>query len=463
VVNDSNIKNDMVKASITSEFASKSPSRNTKLIFSVTITMVVMLMGMFLYQGIKYLLFPELSLIQSNIITIIFSTTIATVASYFILRHRWQIEEALRKSETKYRIVAENTNAWEFWLSPEGKVLYSSPSCKRITGYDSEQFLADPGFLDRIIHPEDSSLFSEHRNETGAKGVSHEIELRITHADGTGRWISHVCQPVFDEGGHFLGRRGSNRDITLRKQAEEGLKQISEELKRSNIALQQFAFIASHDLQEPLRGIESFVKVLEKRYKGKFDEKADEYIHYIIEDVKRMQMLIKDLLEYSRISAKDKVFSPVNCSVALEQALHNLRSVIDESCAAVTYDFLPDVMGDEVQLIRVFQNLIGNAVKFRSPEPLRIHVSARREGDEWIFSVRDNGIGIDPTQAKRIFDIFQRLHTREEYEGTGIGLAICKRIVERHGGRIWVESEPGQGATFYFTISERRLSPADYS
>ena len=240
------------------------------------------------------------------------------------------------------------------------------------------------------------------------------------------------------------------------KKAEEELKQLSEELKRSNEDLKRFASAASHDLQEPLRGIEGFIKLLEKRYKGKLDEKADEYIDYVVDDVKRMQMLIKDLLEYSRVSAKGKVFSPANCSVVIEKALSNLRSAIEESGAKVTYDLLPTVMGDDAQLIRLFQNLIGNAIKFRSLEPLKIHVSAKSEGDEWIFSVRDTGIGIDPKQAERIFVIFQRLHTRQEYPGSGIGLAICKRIVERHGGRIWVDSKPGTGATFYFTIPERQ-------
>jgi light-regulated signal transduction histidine kinase (bacteriophytochrome) len=167
-----------------------------------------------------------------------------------------------------------------------------------------------------------------------------------------------------------------------------------------------------------------------------------------------MQILIKDLLEYSMVSVKGKVLRPVNCSVALEQALNNLRSAIEESGAGVTYDLLPTIIGDEAQLSRLFQNLIGNAIKFQGKGPSKIHISAHREENEWIFSIRDSGIGIDPEQAKRIFAIFQRLHSRQEYPGTGVGLAICKRIVERHGGRIWVESEPGKGATFYFTIPD---------
>jgi PAS domain S-box-containing protein len=246
-----------------------------------------------------------------------------------------------------------------------------------------------------------------------------------------------------------------------RKQAEEALHQVADELKRSNEDLKQFASAASHDLQEPLRGIESFIRLLEKRYKGKLDQKADEYIDYVVNDVGRMQMLIKDLLEYSRISVKEKVVSPVNCSVVLEQALSNLRSAIEESSAEVTYDLLPAVMGDEAQLSRLFQNLIGNAIKFRSKEPLKVHISADREENAWIFAVRDNSIGIDPKQAERIFLIFQRLHSRHEYPGTGVGLAVCKKIVERHEGRIWIESEPEKGATFFFTIPNRQGNLSD--
>jgi light-regulated signal transduction histidine kinase (bacteriophytochrome) len=201
-----------------------------------------------------------------------------------------------------------------------------------------------------------------------------------------------------------------------------------------------------------LRGIAGFAGLLEKRYKGKFDKKADEFIEYIIDDVKRMQTLIKDLLEYSRIETKSKIFRVTNCAVVLEEALSNLRSAIEETKAQVTYDLLPTVMADASQLKRLFQNLIGNAIKFRSGETPKIHISARQEGNEWLFSIQDNGIGIDPQYSTRIFVIFQRLHARHEYQGTGVGLAICKKIVERHGGRIWAESEPGKGATFYFTL-----------
>jgi signal transduction histidine kinase len=242
------------------------------------------------------------------------------------------------------------------------------------------------------------------------------------------------------------------REITERKRAEEELKQMADELARSNADLKQFAFIASHDLQEPLHIIAGYLKLLARRYKGKLDANADDFMDGAIDGVKRMQMLIKNLLAYSQVGSKGKDFKPADCSLVVGLAIANLQRAIEESGAVVTYDDFPTIMADFSQLSRLFQNLIGNAIKFRNKEIPKVHVSAERKENEWVFSVRDNGIGIDPQYAKRVFDIFQRLHGRGEYPGTGIGLAICKRIVERHGGRIWVESKPGNGSTFYFTI-----------
>jgi signal transduction histidine kinase len=269
-----------------------------------------------------------------------------------------------------------------------------------------------------------------------------------------GRFFERYSRPQ-KIGEKSVGRVWSFRDVTKRKRAEEALKKTAEKLARSNTELKQFAYAASHDLREPLRSIAGFVKLLEKRYKGKLDEKADEFIAYIIEGVKRMDMLIDDLLEYSRVEAKGKAFGPINCSVALQQAVNNLHSAIEESGAELTFDLLPTVMADASQLSRLFQNLISNAIKFRGSGPLKIHISAQQKDNKWIFSVKDNGIGIDPQFFERIFVIFQRLHTTREHEGTGLGLAICKKIVDRHGGKIWVESEPGKGSTFYFTIPMR--------
>ena len=239
------------------------------------------------------------------------------------------------------------------------------------------------------------------------------------------------------------------RDLVSARQA---LEDTVAELKRSNADLQQFAYVASHDLQEPLRMVSSYTQLLARRYRGKLDSDADEFIGYAVDGANRMQTLIKDLLAYSRVTAQGKVFERVDCNGLLEEVLSNLRVADEQNRAVVTHDPLPTVMADRGQLGQLFQNLIGNAIKFRGEEPPQIHVSAEQRTGEWLFSVRDNGIGVGPQYAERIFIIFQRLHNREEYPGTGIGLAICKKIVERHGGRIWVVSHTGQGATFHFTL-----------
>jgi light-regulated signal transduction histidine kinase (bacteriophytochrome) len=227
-----------------------------------------------------------------------------------------------------------------------------------------------------------------------------------------------------------------------------------EELKRSNEELAQFAYIASHDLQEPLRMVASYTQLLSRRYKGKLDADADEFIAFAVDGANRMQRLIQDLLAYSRVGTKGKDLVDTSSEDALQQAVTNLRSAIEGGGALVTHDPLPTVLADESQLIQLFQNLVGNAIKYQSPGVPRVHVSAARNGgSKWIFSVKDNGLGIDSKYFERIFGMFQRLHKRDEFSGTGIGLAICKKIAERHGGRISVESQPGQGSTFSFALA----------
>jgi signal transduction histidine kinase len=236
------------------------------------------------------------------------------------------------------------------------------------------------------------------------------------------------------------------------KRSEEALAQQALELTRSNAELQQFAYVASHDLQEPLRMVSSYVQLLARRYKGKLDADADDFIGYAADGVERMKNLINDLLVYSRVSTHGRDFKSTDCEAVLEATLANLQVAIEESGTVVTHHPLPTVMADDLQLIQLFQNLIANAIKFHSEDPPRVHISVEEEGEKWVFSVQDNGIGIDPEHADRIFEIFQHLHSREDYPGTGVGLAICKKIVERHGGRIWVDSEPGNGSTFRFTM-----------
>lgn len=224
------------------------------------------------------------------------------------------------------------------------------------------------------------------------------------------------------------------------------------ELTRSNAELDQFASVVSHDLQEPLRMITAYMNLLQTQYGGKLDKDADEFIGYAVDGTKRMQGLINDLLTYSRVGTRGKEFAPTDCNEVLARALLNLIAAIQESGARITHDHLPIVLGDEFQLGQLFQNLIDNAIKYHGATPAEIHVGCERDGEMWRFAVKDNGIGIDPEYAERIFVIFQRLHTRQEYPGTGVGLAICKKIVERHSGKIWLVSEPGKGSTFYFTL-----------
>jgi light-regulated signal transduction histidine kinase (bacteriophytochrome) len=246
----------------------------------------------------------------------------------------------------------------------------------------------------------------------------------------------------------------SHVDITARMKAEESVRQSAEELKRSNRDLEQFAYIAGHDLQEPLRMVTGLMGLLRDGYKGKqLDAKADQYIDFAVDGAHRMSMMIKDLLEYSRTGTKGLKLAPADIADIVSAVQANLRRIIEETKAVITHDPLPTVTADASQMMQVFQNLIENAIKFRKPDrPCQVHVGAAKKDGQWMFSVRDNGIGIDPKQADRVFLLFQRLHTRDKYPGSGIGLAICKKIVERHGGRIWVESAMGGGSTFFFTI-----------
>jgi len=297
-------------------------------------------------------------------------------------------------------------------------------------------------------------------------GPTAPVELRLRRADGAEFW-AEVAAVILDEGSPsdepHQGSLIVVRNVSDRKQAEEALAHYARDLERSNQELEQFAYVASHDLQEPLRMVAAYVQLLAKDYGGQLSAEADEYIDFAVDGAKRMQRLIDDLLAYSRVGTRGQAFRPVNCEEVLGEVLSSLRLAVEESGATITAGPLPVVCGDRGQIYQLLQNLLANAIKFRAAVPPIIHVSAALrpvertqggsgDGSHWLFAVRDNGIGIEPQYNKRIFVIFQRLHSRTRYSGTGIGLAICKKIVERHGGQIWVESVPGYGSTFYFTL-----------
>jgi light-regulated signal transduction histidine kinase (bacteriophytochrome) len=251
------------------------------------------------------------------------------------------------------------------------------------------------------------------------------------------------------------------RDITLRKQTEERLIKTMSALKRSNTELEQLMSVASHDLQEPQRMVVSYLQLLENRYKGKLDNEADEFINYAVSGASRMKLLVNDLVSYLNIQNDEISYRPIPVVNVLKTVLSNLQNSIEMSNAVVTYESLPTLLIDEKQFKLLFQNLIDNSIKFRGRKKPKIHVAAKRTDNEWIFSFKDNGIGIDPKYQDRIFTIFRRLHGGEAYPGTGVGLAVCKKIVEQHGGRIWVESEPGKGSVFYFTIPKQGEAEED--
>jgi signal transduction histidine kinase len=258
-------------------------------------------------------------------------------------------------------------------------------------------------------------------------------------------------------GGISWSMRRIRQSEKERNQAEEELRKMTDDLARSNAELEQFATTASHDLKEPLLAITIGLKLLKKRCEGKLDSEADKFIAETIDEAKQMQALISDMLAYSRVGTSGKPLELTDSDAVLKRSLFNLRIHLEQSGAAVTHDPLPKVMADPLQLFQVLQNLISNAIKFHGDEKPHIHVSAERKEKEWVFAVSDNGIGIPAEYSERIFEMFQRLHNRKEYPGTGIGLATCKKIVERHGGRIWVKSEPGKGSTFYFTIPDKEV------
>jgi signal transduction histidine kinase len=375
------------------------------------------------------------------------------------ITERKNAEEALRESEARFRALVTATSDALYRMSPDWREMSLLHGGDFLAGTKK----ANRAWLDEYIDPEDHPrMMTAIEEAIRAKGI-FEMEHRVRRRDGSVGWTFSRAVPLLDANGVIVEWFGAASDITERKRAEEALRdamalaeQRAEELQRSNQDLEQFAYIASHDLQGPLRLISGFADLLKVDSAGKLTNQEDYYITVMADSAKNMSRMVGDLLSYSRVGSNDKQPGQIDMEAVLQATLAELGAAIRESGAAVTHDPLVTVWADETQMKQLLTNLIGNAIKFRKKtEPSRVHVSVERLDNYWRFSVRDNGIGIDRKFQDRIFAIFQRLHSEEQYPGTGIGLAICKRIVDRHGGKISIESEPGQGATFYFTIPDR--------
>jgi PAS domain S-box-containing protein len=367
---------------------------------------------------------------------------------------RKRAEKHLAQMEERYRGLLEAAPDAMVVVNQGGEIVLLNVQAEKQFGYKRDELLGQKvknlipvGFAERLVA--DALRSAE---DALAQQIGTGIELIGRRKNGSDFPIELMLSPLESAEGILV--TAAIRDITTRKKGEADLLNKVQELNRSNEELGQFAYIASHDLQEPLRMVASYTQLLSRRYKGKLDSDADEFIAFAVDGAGRMQRLIQDLLAYSRVGTKGQDLLETSSEEALQHALTNLRGAIEASGAQVTHDPLPTVAADEMQLIQLFQNLVGNAIKYQSPGVPKVHISAiQNGGKKWMFSVKDNGLGIDPQYFEKIFGMFQRLHKREEFAGTGIGLAICKKIVERHGGSIAVESQPGEGSTFSFALA----------
>jgi PAS domain S-box-containing protein len=365
------------------------------------------------------------------------------------------MEATLKKSERSLADAQHiaHIGSWE-WNLKTGDINWSN-ELYSIYGVDPNTFIPTLSSFADYMHPDDEEYVNKNVDQLLSDCKSHNFDFRIVLDDGTIRILNTVAEVVeFDKNGKPSKIIGINQDITERKEIELKLNENIKKLAQSNEELEQFAYITSHDLREPLRMITSFLQLLERRYKGQLDQDANEFIWFAIDGAKRLDAMTNDLLQYSRITSEKREVTLVNFENVLEIVLTNLKIQIEENNVIITHDPLPILYGDEKLKVQLFQNLMSNAIKYRRQETPKIHISAIQDKDQYIFSIKDNGIGMSPIYLEQIFTIFKRLHTHEEYEGTGIGLAIAQKIVHQQGGQIWVESEPGKGSTFYFTIPQ---------
>lgn len=362
---------------------------------------------------------------------------------------------AASTSEEKYRTILATIQEGYFELDLAGNFVFWNEALMSLLGYRAER-MAGLNYRAYTGEAHSTAVFEMFSRVYRTGQPVEAFAWEIIRPDGTHRYAEASAGPIRGEQDEIIGFRGIVRDVTARRHAEELVEAKSRELARTNEELRQFAYVASHDLQEPLRMVASYTQLLAHRYEGRLDGEADLFIRHTIEGVTRMQHLIGDLRDYSRVQSDARTFETVSLDTALEGALADLREKIEEADATITVDPLPEVEADPTQMEQLLQNLIGNAIKFRGELPVEVHIGAHKRPGEWQVFVCDNGIGVDPMYRERVFDIFHRVHGRRKFEGTGIGLAICKRIVERHGGRIWAEPTPGRGATLVFTLPRPR-------
>lgn len=450
------------------------------------------LLGGLYVLGLDYRLINNtLGVALYTILTIIILTTLLWFTSNSINLmdgKRLNIREELRRLNTYNRSLIEANLDLLFIIDPNGIITDVNNSTESVTGYSREKLLGS-NFSNYFKKPEMARAVYQ---RVFQKGMIRDYPLDIKNSSGKTTPVLYNATLYSNENGEVVGVLASARDITELKKVELELKmyrdnlekqvkirtdeldhsnqslkeeiskheatememeKIMGELRRSNKELQQFAYVASHDLQEPLRMVTSFTQLLEKRYKDKLDDDADDFIKYIVEGAKRMQSLIDDLLTYSRVTKTgEEEFKKIDLEDLINNIMANLKVLIEENNAKITHDPLPCIKADKSQIIQLFQNIIGNAIKFHGNDPPKIHISAHKEGNNWIFDVEDNGIGIEPQHQERIFRVFQRLNKREDYPGTGIGLSVCEKIVQHHNGLIWIESKPGKGSKFFFTL-----------
>jgi PAS domain S-box-containing protein len=386
----------------------------------------------------------------------------ATMLVRFQLLARWHravVVEA-RRSAQEIRDLYDSAPCGYHSFDADGVLLRMNATELSWLGYERDEVVGRMDVRD-LLTPESAERWPSLRNMLMSSGALHDVEYELVRRDGTTFPVSLSASVVRDDDGNFVMSRSTVFDITERVRARAELAGVATDLQRSNTELEQFAYAASHDLAEPLRTISSFGQMLSRRYADELDEKGQRFLGHITEGAARMQRLIDSMLVYSRIGRTESVRTEVDARKLVEQVVASLGAAIEATGARVDVGALPPVIASPDQLGQVFQNLLANALKFAAPDrPPELAVSAEREEGAWRFTVADNGIGVEPRHADRIFQMFQRLHTRDEYEGTGIGLALCVRVAERHGGRVWVDSEPGVGSRFHFTIADPQESPA---